>query len=279
MIQPKQTKTPKSTATQSSSHICGKTAKWISPTKDANPYCETHAKMHKEWIFPKKTYEPAQLKKRKVEELKSEWETIRDKPAPLEKLQKFELIEKITQHYNSVCFVKAGSNVRVKTAGETDLVSIGRAIKRQLDSDQAMEGATHVIIENQISTIASRMKTIQGMIAQYFIMRFGDQVVVEFISSHNKLKGFVLPSKDSINDDASETKEKTKYKANKTDGVAICRQFIDGNQELKGWGAIFEKSKKRDDLADCFLQSIWYLKTTKLICYAEDLKINSVFVS
>ena len=30
---------------------------------------------------------------------------------------------------------------------------------------------THVIIENQISPIANRMKTIQGMITQYFIMK------------------------------------------------------------------------------------------------------------
>ena len=43
-----------------------------------------------------------------------------------------------------------------------------------------------VIIENQISTIASRMKTLQGMISQYFIMKGIPSI--EFISSINKLK-------------------------------------------------------------------------------------------
>ena len=261
-----------------SSHVCGKNAKWIAPTEESSAFCETHAKMQP-WIFPKKTHELAQLKKRKLEELKAEWSVIRDKTKPEEKIQKAELVERIFQHYQSVCFKKAGSDVHVKTAGETDLVSIGRAIKQQLDSDPAIEGATHIIIENQISTIASRMKTIQGMIAQYFIMRFGDQAAVEFISSHNKLKGFVLPSSKGDNEKVSDPKEKTKYKANKTDGVAICRQFIQQNPEIKDWDPIFEKSKKRDDLADCFLQAIWYLKTNKIISYAEDLKINSVFVS
>lgn len=279
VIQDKKTKTK-----PASSHVCGKNAKWIPPTEESSPFCETHAKMRPEWIFPKKTHELAQLKKRKLEELKTEWSAIRDKTKPEEKIQKAELVERIAQHYQSVCFQKAGSDVRVKTAGETDLVSIGRAIKKQLDSDPEIEGATHVIIENQISTIASRMKTIQGMIAQYFIMRFGDQVVVEFISSHNKLKGFVLPSSNEPdckeeNKKVSDPNDKTKYKANKTDGVAICRRFIAQNPEMGGWDTVFEKSKKRDDLADCFLQAVWYLKTKKIISYAEDLKINSVFVS
>ena len=34
-----------------------------------------------------------------------------------------------------------------------------------------IESITHVFIENQISPIANRMKTIQGMLAQYFIMK------------------------------------------------------------------------------------------------------------
>ena len=267
-----------------SSHVCGKNAKWITPTPESSAFCETHAKMQP-WIFPKKTHELTQLKKRKLEELKTEWSALPGNSRTEEKIQKAELVERIFKHYQSVCFRKAGSDVHVKTAGETDLVSIGRAIRRQLDSDPAIEGATHIIIENQISTIASRMKTIQGMIAQYFIMRFGDQAKVEFISSHNKLKGFVLPSvkerepEPTKPKDPKDPKEKTKYKANKTDGVAICRQFIQQNPEIKSWDPIFEKSKKRDDLADCFLQAIWYLKTNKLISYAEDLKINSVFVS
>jgi len=36
------------------------------------------------------------------------------------------------------------------------------------------------------------MKTIQGMLAQYFIMRGQPNIVIEFVSSSNKLKDFVM---------------------------------------------------------------------------------------
>ena len=48
---------------------------------------------------------------------------------------------------------------------------------------------THVVIENQLSPIANRMKTIQGMLAQYFIM-IDENIDIQFISSSNKLKQF-----------------------------------------------------------------------------------------
>ena len=43
----------------------------------------------------------------------------------------------------------------------------------------------YVIIENQISPIANRMKSIQGMLTQYFITK--DVPHIEYISAINKL--------------------------------------------------------------------------------------------
>lgn len=263
---------------QKTEHPCNKTAKWAPPIEGGMEYyCETHAKMHTEWIIPKKQHQSSQIKKLKLPELVAECKSIGicttiDGGGIAKKA---DLIERITKFYESKCYRSAVSNSVIKSAGETDLVTIGRAIRRQLDSDASLDGITHVIIENQISTIASRMKTIQGMIAQYFIMRFGDKTHIEFVSSHNKLKGFSQTVERKESD-----KEKASYKANKSDGVAICRQFFHANPtEMGNWSAEFERSKKRDDLADCFLQGIWYLSFHKIIYYAEDLKINSVFVS
>ena len=263
-------------------HPCNKTSKWIVPGDAEKTYCETHAKMHGECIIPKRKHTTSHINKLKLPELEEEYKSLfpTDSVVPIKKMKKSELSERIIQYYESKCFRSVDENVeKQKTAGEIDLVTIGRAIRRQLDEDLSVEGVTHVIIENQISTIAARMKTIQGMIAQYFIMRFGDRVHIEFVSSHNKLKGFDL-SKDNREDKAKPaTTDKTSYKANKTDGITICRRFIEANHEMRGWTTGFEKSKKRDDLADCFLQGVWYLKSNKIIHYADNLKINSVIVS
>jgi hypothetical protein len=121
---------------------------------------------------------------------------------------------------------------------------------------------THVILENQISTIANRMKTIQGMLAQYFIMRGRPDIVIEFVSSSNKLKDFVA-------------EKNTTYKQHKKDGIAICSRFLENNPGWSGWVSVLQTTK-RDDLADSFLQGIWYLKRGNIISYAENLKINIV---
>ena len=283
-------------------HPCNKNSKWISPTDSDKTFCETHSKLHTEWIIPKKINTSSHINKLKLPELEKEYTilfptTQQHLGSSSKKMKKSELVERIVAYYESKCFRSVNENVqKAKTAGEIDLVTIGRAIRRQLDGDPATEGVTHVIIENQISTIAARMKTIQGMIAQYFIMRFGDKVHIEFVSSHNKLKGFSTQKNGEDENEklekvvatkAGETKEEAKagtkdkasYKANKSDGIAICRRFFESNQEMKEWLSVFDKSKKRDDLADCFLQGVWYLKSNKIINYADNLKINSVIVS
>jgi hypothetical protein len=268
--------------------VCNKQAKWTTPVVSTGTFCDLHAKKHDEYILPKKRHSLSHLNKLKLVELENEYNSIWKGDRP--KMKKSELIERIAKYYESKCFAPVcggKEKEKPKTAGETDLVTIGRAIRCQLDGDSSIEGTTHVIIENQISTIASRMKTIQGMIAQYFIMRFGDSVHIEFVSSSNKLKGFSLasslPSKKETDEqtprkEISDTKKPT-YKANKSDGIIICRQFIEANPEMESWSPVFERSKKRDDFADCFLQGIWYLKSSKKIYYADNLKINIVDVS
>ena len=37
-------------------------------------------------------------------------------------------------------------------------------------------------------------------------------------------------------------------------------------------------TKKKDDLADSFLQGLWYFKQRNIIYYADDLKINLVYI-
>jgi hypothetical protein len=104
----------------------------------------------------------------------------------------------------------------------------------------------YVIIENQISPIANRMKTIQGMIAQYFIMSDVAVDKIEFVAASNKLK------------DCDE-KDKSSYKARKQLGIKKCLEYLTTNNGFTTKIEYFDKHKKQDDLADSFLQGMWFI--------------------
>ena len=168
-------------------------------------------------------------------------------------------------------------NIENVRADQIDLLTLGRNMMTELDkfispytitSDIASIGDTGdsgdlgkmgglekykidiVIIENQISTIASRMKTLQGMIAQYFIMR--GTPCIEFISAANKLKMFI-------------TKKKTTYTERKIESVEVTKELLEKLPQFEKYRGYLEKNKKKDDLADCFLQGIYYLTLKKMI--------------
>jgi hypothetical protein len=168
--------------------------------------------------------------------------------------------------------------VKAKTASETDLITIGKNMRNELNKISHVLDVTHVIIENQISPIANRMKTIQGMLAQYFIMVGSQDIHIEFVSSMNKLKGYTINNNNNNNNNNTETNKKeespceNKYKQHKKDSIIISNLFLETNENLQMWKPKLITSKK-DDLADCFLQGIWYLKSKKVITNAEDLKI------
>lgn len=173
-----------------------------------------------------------------------------------------------------------------KNANHVHLVEIGKQIRIQMDqilkvqrtdgSEGPLKNITVdiVILENQISPIAGRMNTIQGMLAQYFIMRPDISRIpkIEFISSSGKLKDY----KGSKEPSSTEEKTTTSYKDHKRDGIAFCRDFMTKNEGLRTHQNVLETSTKKDDLADCFLQGIYYLKREKLITYSEDLEIKVV---
>lgn len=130
-------------------------------------------------------------------------------------------------------------------ADNLSLVSIGRCMATQFDKLFKQHNIDILLIENQISPIANRMKTIQGMITQYFIMN--NVLNIEFISSSNKLKLF--------------SKKKTTYNERKKMGIEIMNSHVLDLIDNGNWKDIFNKHKKKDDLADAFLQSLYYLET------------------
>lgn len=265
--------------------VCGSLAKYTKHT-DATTiaaaatttayYCMKHAKTCG-YIMPTKNTTEAGLKKKKVDDLQklAAAHFISFPDGCLKK----DMIQCMVAFYDKNA-LKPIVEVKSKGAGEVDLICIGRNMKRMLDQIPNIEDITHVIIENQISPIANRMKTLQGMLTQYFIMRGRPDIVIEFISSSNKLKGFSTPEDKDKTGAKGDANKKSEYKKHKIDGISICRQFLDANPEWETWKTHFHGfASKKDDLADSFLQGIWYLKNRKLINYAENLKINSVFLT
>lgn len=248
---------------------CTKFAKY---KKNDKFYCDKHAKSDTQFMLPAKQYLSTGLKKQKVQEL-----IHLGKKHGLENLaeqKKDKLVDILANFFETRCYENI-TMAKTKTAGETDLIQIGRNMKEQLDKIDSIETIEYVVVENQISPIATRMKTIQGMLAQYFIMKI-PRCHIEFVSSSHKLKQFVgLENKDkSILENTLITNS---YKENKKDGIFYCQNIIEKNPALTGSQLFAESpSKKKDDLADCFLQGLWYLKHRNIITYAEDLKINIV---
>jgi hypothetical protein len=231
--------------------ICNKKAKFQF-VKEGEPeqyYCEKHAKSSKKLIYTKEC-SPTHLKKQKMENLSTVVSNLQLTVSPHDKKQ--QILEKITEHYDNVALKPI---VMKKTsANDVSLIEIGKSIKREFNNNSEMASVTHVLIENQISPIATRMKTIQGLLAQYFIMT-DDDIKIEFISSSNKLRNVVVEPKEKQT--ASQ-----KYKQHKVDSVIYTKQLLENNEEFKKWLPILDTSKK-DDLADCFLQGMWYINKNK----------------
>ena len=144
--------------------------------------------------------------------------------------------------------------------GATDFVRIGRNLARLLDAHVTafLPKITHVVIENQISTVSTKMKTVQGMVMQYFIMRGGGAVAaakIEFVSSMNKLKA--LKSDEEKKGEGGQRSASASYRANKKNGVLFCARIIaagagvefddERDAELKGVVAAFKQQQQDED--------------------------------
>ena len=149
-------------------------------------------------------------------------------------------------------------------AHDLDLITYGRNLMKHLDvilysSSTDNTSIDMMIIENQISTLASRMKTLQGMITQYFIMKNIPQI--EFISASCKLKLFTESTHHADADADELLVDASTYADRKKSGIAVCRSLGEisrkRNSDYAKWMPVFENHKKKDDLADCFLQGLW----------------------
>jgi hypothetical protein len=202
-----------------------------------------HAKKHN-YLQPSAELSFSFLKRQKLQSLqtiankyKLTWDTS---------LKKANLLEIINEFVKNNCYTVITKTNAVKV----DLVTIGRNMQHKFDEIFAhyISSIDIMIIENQIGPLANKMKMVQGMIAQYFIMK-NNNMRIEIISASNKLKDY-LPKE----------KIKTDYKQRKKLSVQVCLDIVTTDDRFHEWKSFVEKYKKKDDLSDCFLQGMWFIK-------------------
>ena len=229
--------------------LCDKPAKFV---KDGKCYCLKHSKKHT-LLQPKPDLKPTYLNKQKIHsliEIADKYKVKYENPA-----KKAQLVSLLNEFATNNCFEPV-----IKTnATKIDLVTIGRNIQHKFDEilcDHFLD-ITTIIIENQIGPLANKMKTIQGMIAQYFIMK-NNNIQIEFISASNKLKDYM--PKDNNKENGNGKNEKLDYKQRKSLGIQTCLEIVSTDHRFKTWETFFNKHTKKDDLSDCFLQGMWFIK-------------------
>ena len=241
---------------------CAKEAKFH---KDNVFYCKNHTKKT-EYSLP--TCNIKTLHKQSVANLSTLIEQYQIK---IEKpINKASLIKLLEEYLNCTCF----EAIETVNANNVNLIDIGISIKTELNElfkNFDLSTIDQIILENQISPLANRMKTIQGMISQYFIDC--NNYNIKFISATNKLKPFISKeSKFMSNDidysDAKDVKDakdkKLSYNERKKLSIYYTKQLLE-HKNMSQEVVFFVKHSKKDDLADCFLQGIYYLENFNIL--------------
>ncbi len=135
----------------------------------------------------------------------------------------------------------------------------------KLDAIPELLDVDDVCIENQPSFKNPRMKAISDSLFSWFLIRGkidkernGLTAIkrISFMSPSNKLK--IEDHKDDIDKEISESSNK--YKTTKALSIDHCKQIL--NYEPK-YIEHLDKFKKKDDLCDVILMSIYYFKNLK----------------
>ena len=132
---------------------------------------------------------------------------------------------------------------------------------KELEAKKFLLEADCVLIENQPTLKNPKMKAISSTLYDYFLIRgIFDKAItksniklVKYMSPSNKLK---LNSNNEIEKVTKEINCTNKYKLTKKLAVEYTKILL---QDQITWMDHFNSYKKKDDLADAFLQGVYYI--------------------
>jgi len=213
---------------------CTKTPSYF---KNDKYFCKTHAKKQ-QFLIPTQNLNKTKLSKMKIKKLK---EICLEKKYEIpKKAKKQDYIDLINKDLDDNYF----ELIKKIDSRSINIVTYGIRIKEEFEKLLKTIDIDCVLIENQIGPLALRMKMLQGMIMQHFIENKCTNI--KEISPANKLKDF--------------TDKKTTYKERKFLSIKVTREIMISENYMNKWIDHFNTHKKKDDLADAFLQGLWFIK-------------------
>jgi hypothetical protein len=162
-----------------------------------------------------------------------------------------------TDHYDDEYrdYLKKKTKKMSQNSNKISLYYLGASMYKKLDLLPELLQVDEVLVENQPTFINPTMKSVSSMLYSYFVMRAihekdktGSTIqTVNFCSPSNKIKvGGVEAGQRLENAEVDKV-----YKVTKDLGVRFCKALISDNVD---WVKTLESHKKKDDLADAFLQ-------------------------
>ena len=146
------------------------------------------------------------------------------------------------------CMIDSESNILdwnvLDCSGENETLRV----IQEIDSLKYLTEADIVLLEKQPS-FNPKMRNISTALYVYFILRIQHE-----LSKNCKVMFYSAKYKLMCCNSKIEHKSKCKYRQNKNLGIVHTRELLTAQKDF------FEKHKKKDDLADCYLQAMSYIK-------------------
>lgn len=166
------------------------------------------------------------------------------------------------QLYKNECNTSKMKSFKFKNSKLLNFDDVKYGLIMELEKRTNLLTTDYVVIENQPSFKNPRMKSIASTIYDYYLIRgIVDKAItksnitqVKFMSPSNKLKlATDGDTKQLIK--AKATDDTKAYKLTKSLGIKYCTELI---QHLPDSIILFNSYKKKDDMADSFLQGAYF---------------------
>lgn len=152
-------------------------------------------------------------------------------------------------------------SIKKKSVGAISIDDLKMELIKQFENKKSFLEADIILIENQPSMKNPKMKAISSTIYDYFLIR--GIIDKEITNSNIERVKFMSPSNKLKLADEGDTKKLVKlkgndaktYKLTKSLGIKYCSEMI---KPYENWVEVFNQHKKKDDLADSFLQGMYY---------------------